>query len=138
MPLRRVFELCQRTLEVGVQEHLIDCPTREQLQYWGDAVWVAQSLWSGWREASFLKFFLECFLRVPLRPDGQICCVFPGQTEQVLLDYSLIPLLGQRFFRGNTGAFYRPRATLNKAVELKNGMMRAAMRMVWSASITKH
>ena len=117
--LKRIFELCQRTLEIGAQEHLIDCPTREQLQYWGDAVWVAQSLWRGWGDGSFLEFFLECFLRVPLRPDGQICCVFPGQTAQVLLDYSLIPLLGQRFFHANTGAFYRPRATLDKALQLK-------------------
>ena len=98
---------------------MIDCPTREQLQYWGDAVWVAQSLWRGWGELSFLKFFLECFLRVPFRSDGQICCVFPGQTSQVLLDYSLIPLLGQRFFHRNTGEFYRPRATLEKALQLK-------------------
>ncbi len=117
--LKRIFDLCRRTLEVGVQEHLIDCPTREQLQYWGDAVFVAQSLWLGWGEASVLRFFLDCFIRVPLRSDGQICCVFPGQTAQVLLDYSLIPLIGQRFWRENTGEFYQPQETLEKSLALK-------------------
>lgn len=117
--LKQIFDLCARTLEVGVQEHLADCPTREQLQYWGDAVFVAQSLWRGWGENSYLRFFLDCFLHVPLRPDGQISCVFPGQTAQVLLDYSLIPLIGQRFWHENTGEFYEPAATLQKALELK-------------------
>ena len=50
--LQQIFALCHRTLEVGVQEHLIDCPTREQAQYWGDALFIAQSSVVGlWRAA---------------------------------------------------------------------------------------
>jgi hypothetical protein len=116
--LQRIFDLCRRTLEVGVQEHLIDCPTREQAQYWGDAVFIAQSWWKGADERSYLEWYLACFLNVPFDENGQISSVYPG-NHTVLLDYSLIPLIGQRFFKENTGAFYQPQATLNKAMQLK-------------------
>ncbi|MBW3637331.1 MAG: hypothetical protein KY445_12860, partial [Armatimonadetes bacterium] len=58
--LQNIFDLCRRTLEVGVQEHLVDCPTREQAQYWGDGVFIAQSLGKGFGEWRYLEWFLEC------------------------------------------------------------------------------
>jgi hypothetical protein len=116
--LQRIFALCRRTLEVGVQEHLIDCPTREQAQYWGDAAFIARSLGIGWGEWSWLRWFLDCFIRAPFRPDGQIGCVFPGEHVS-LVDYSLIPVIAQRFWREATGTFHRPRETLVRALELK-------------------
>jgi hypothetical protein len=116
--LARIFELCRYTLEIGVQEHLIDCPTREQAQYWGDAVFIAQSWWKGGGERSYLTWYLECFLHVPFDENGQISSVYPG-NHTVFPDYSLIPLIGQRFYRENTGAFYRPQETFDKAMQLK-------------------
>jgi hypothetical protein len=116
--LGRVYDLCRSTLEVGLQEHLIDCPTREQTQYWGDAVHIAQSLWLGFGERSYLEWYLEGFLHVPFTEVGQISSTYPG-AHISLLDYSLIPVLGQPFYREHTGAFYRPQATLEKALRLK-------------------
>lgn len=116
--LQAIFDLCRRTLEVGAQEHLIDCPTREQAQYWGDAVFIAQSLWRGFGEESYLRWYLDCFLHVPLNEIGQISSVYPGNHAS-FPDYSLIPLLGQRFIRENTGSFYRVQETCNKALSLK-------------------
>ncbi|HLK57044.1 MAG TPA: hypothetical protein VKU00_10790 [Chthonomonadaceae bacterium] len=116
--LQRIFDLCRRTLEVGVQEHLIDCPTREQAQYWGDALFIAQGLWQGFQEPRYLEWYLECFLRVPFNAAGQISSVYPGE-HAVFLDYSLIPLLGQRLFRQNTGRFYKVDASCEKALALK-------------------
>jgi hypothetical protein len=118
MTLQRIFDLCRHTLEISVQEHLIDCPSREQAQYWGDAVFIAQSLWHGFGETRYMIWFLECFLHVPFNAIGQISCVYPGE-HQTLLDYSLIPLLGQRFFRERTGRFYRVRESCDKALQLK-------------------
>lgn len=117
--LNEISELCRYTLEVGVQEHLIDCPTREQAQYWGDAVFIAQSLWKGADEPRYLQWYLECFLRVPFNKNGQISSVYPGGRHTALLDYSLIPLIGQRFYKQNTGAFHKPQETFEKALRLK-------------------
>jgi hypothetical protein len=116
--LKAIFDLCQRTLEVGTQEHLIDCPTREQAQYWGDAVFIAQSLWRGFGEESYLKWYLDCFLHAPFNEFGQISSVYPGK-HMTFPDYSLIPLLGQRLIRENTGDFYRVHETCDKALRLK-------------------
>jgi len=116
--LRRIFDLCCYTLEVGVQEHLIDCPTREQTQYWGDALHIADSLWVGFGERSYLEWYLEGFLHVPIRDNGQISSTYPGD-HTALLDYSLIPVLGQRLYKAHTGGYYRPTLTLNKALHLK-------------------
>lgn len=115
---REIVEICRRTLQVCAQEHLIDCPTREQTQYWGDGVFIAQSLYRGFGEASYLQFYLECFLRVPFQDDGQISCKYPGQGRQVLLDYSLVPLIGQAYHKANTGAYYKPEETAMKALRL--------------------
>ncbi len=116
--LRQIWELCRDTLRIGVQEHLIDCPTREQTQYWGDALWIAESLWRGFGEPSYMEWYLECFLHVPFRSDGQLSSTYPGQ-HIVLLDYSLIPLLGQKLYRAHTGHYYRPQETLTRALRLK-------------------
>jgi hypothetical protein len=116
--LQQIFDLCRRTLEISVREHLIDCPTREQAQYWGDAVFIAQSLWVGFGEPAYLRWLLECFLHVPFNTAGQISCVYPGE-HQTLLDYSLVPLLGQRFYHEHTGSFYRVHESSQKALRLK-------------------
>jgi hypothetical protein len=116
--LQNIFDLCRCTLEVGVQEHLIDCPTREQAQYWGDAVFIAQSLWQGWDERSYLEWILECFIHAPFRPDGQLSSVYPG-NHHAFPDYSLIPLLGQQFYKKQTGEWYQPQQTFEKAMRLK-------------------
>lgn len=116
--LAAVFALCRYTLEAGAQEHLIDCPTREQTQYWGDAVFIALSLWIGFGEPSYLQWYLESFLHVPFRPDGQIRATYPGTHKSALLDYSLIPLLGQSFHRMLAGEWYKPERTVEKALKI--------------------
>ena len=116
--LQRIFALCAHTLAVGAQEHLIDCPTREQAQYFGDAVFVAQNLWRGFGEPAYLQWYLECFLHAPLNEHGQLNCIYPG-VHTTLLDYTLIPLIGQRFYHENRGVYYKPAETLARALRLK-------------------
>lgn len=116
--LQDILEMCRHTVEIGTQEHLIDCPTREQTQYWGDGLFVAQTLWLGWGERSYLEYFFDSYLHVPLREDGNISAKYPG-AGQVLLDYSLIPVLGQPWYKQHTGSYYKPEETLAKALQVK-------------------
>jgi alpha-L-rhamnosidase len=116
--LQRVYDLCRYTIEVGAQEHLIDCPTREQAQYWGDGLWTAESLWTGFGARAYMEWYLDGYLHVPFRDDGQISSTYPGEHIS-LLDYSLIPLLGQDLYRAHTGAYYRAEETCARALCLK-------------------
>jgi len=116
--LSKIEALCRRTLAVGVQEHLIDCPSREQAQYWGDGVFIAQALSAGFGEPAYLRFYLDAFINVPFTAEGQISSVYPGRHVS-LLDYSLIPLIGQRFHRDAQGCWHRAAETLAKARALK-------------------
>lgn len=116
--LAAVAALCRRTLVLCAQEHLIDCPTREQAQYWGDGVFIAQAIAAGTGDASYLRFYLDGFIAAALTPEGQLPSVYPGR-HVTLLDYSLIPLLAQRFHRAGQGCWHRPAETLAKARALK-------------------
>jgi alpha-L-rhamnosidase len=117
--MKQILDLCSYTLHVGAQEHLIDCPTREQAQYWGDALFIAMSIWKHFGNDAYLKWYLECYIRVPLRPDHQISCTYPGEASQILLDYSLIPVLGQSYYKQEFGVYYKPSETLEKALLIK-------------------
>ncbi len=44
--LNRIWEIGKHTLRIGTQEVQVDCPTREQAAYWGDATWIG--LWTLW------------------------------------------------------------------------------------------
>lgn len=116
--LSRVLAICRQTLEVCAQEHLIDCPSREQTQYWGDGVFIAQSYAVAFGEPAYLRWYLDGFLHVPFKEGGQIASTYPGGHVS-LLDYSLIPLIGQVFHRQNTGTFYKPAETAEKALRIK-------------------
>lgn len=116
--LAAVFTICRHTLEIGSHEHLVDCPTREQTPAFGDGLFAAESIWEGFCEPSFFEWYLEAFIRAPLNEHGLFCGRYPG-TVGYWLDFCLIPLLGQRLYRRRTGAYYKPRATMEKALAVK-------------------
>jgi len=116
--IQKIFELCKYTLEISAQEHLVDCPTREQSQYWGDALFIAESLWKGFSEKKYFNWYLDCYINVPIKENGQISCVYPGEHAS-LLDYSLIPLIGQDIHKKYTGEYYRAKESFDKAMEIK-------------------
>jgi hypothetical protein len=116
--LAAVFTICRHTLEIGSQEHVVDCPTREQTPAFGDGLFAAESIWEGFCEPSYFEWYLEAFIRAPLNDRGLFCGRYPG-TVGYWLDFCLIPLLGQRLYRRRTGAYYKPRATMAKALALK-------------------
>lgn len=93
--LNDIWDLCLHTLRVGVQEGLMDCPTREQAPYLGDANLTGRWLglmsgdWSHWR-----YLIRESFVRQS--PDGLLRdAVFSGQKRS-LVDYNLLAVVGVR------------------------------------------
>jgi hypothetical protein len=93
--LNDVWELCAHTLRVGVQEGLMDCPTREQAPYLGDAnlmgrwIGLLSGDWGHWR-----YLIRESFIRQS--PDGLLRdAVFSG-LRRSLVDYNLLAVIGAR------------------------------------------
>ncbi|MCD6361383.1 MAG: family 78 glycoside hydrolase catalytic domain, partial [Armatimonadetes bacterium] len=100
--LQDIWEIGRHTLEVGSQEVHVDCPTREQAAYWGDACWIG--LWTGWLTGDFshLKYLL--LSAEPAQyPDGQLPASIFSSYDQILFDYTLIFLLGLEAYVDSTG-----------------------------------
>ena len=113
-----MFDLCRYTLEVGVQEHTIDCPTREQSPAFADSLGISHGVWLGFGDNSYFIWYLEAFIRAPFNEAGLFCGRYPSTTGY-WLDFCLLPMLGQRIYRDRTGEYYRPEATLRKGLDLK-------------------
>lgn len=116
--LDAILDICKHTLEISAQELLIDCPTREQSPAWADSLHVAKSLWKGYGEQGYLNWYLEAYLHAPLDEHGQISGRYPT-TGRIWLDFTLIPMLGQLFYRTETGRYYKPDQTIDKTLQLK-------------------
>lgn len=109
--LGEVFSLCARTVRVGTQESLMDCPTREQASYVGDgnpnARWISRLTgdFSFWR-----RLILETF--AVQREDGQIKTVTFSGERIILIDYSLLAVVGVRDYVLETGDVETARSVL--------------------------
>ncbi len=116
--LDAILDICRNTLEISSQELLVDCPTREQSPAWADSLHIAKSLWKGYGEQGYLNWYLEAYIHAPLDEHGQISGRYPT-TGRIWLDFTLIPMLGQLFYQNQTGRYYKPDQTINKALQLK-------------------
>jgi hypothetical protein len=97
-----IHAICQRTICVGSQESLMDCPTREQAAYVGDGLPVAK--WIGrltgdWRY--YKDMIIEQFRRQA--PNGLIRSTLYSWRDDTLVDYNLIAILGLRDYLKITG-----------------------------------
>ncbi|MFI3141287.1 MAG: family 78 glycoside hydrolase catalytic domain [Clostridia bacterium] len=83
-----IWSLCSNTIKYGVQEILMDCPTREKGQYLGDATIsaIAQSILT--QDATFMKKVLMDFARTSFVSTG-LLAVSSCSFMQELADYSL-------------------------------------------------
>jgi len=100
--LKRIAELCLRTLRVGTQECLIDCPTREQAPYLGDSHlagrWIGE-LTGDYRHWRYI--LAEAFERQS--PEGLLRdAPFTGVTH-ALIDYTLLTVCAVRDYLVCTG-----------------------------------
>lgn len=105
--LKRIWAIGRHTMQVGTQEVQVDCPTREQAAYWGDAVWIG--LWTLWMtgDCNHLKHLL--LSAEPAQyPDGQLPASIFSSLDQILFDYTLIMPWGLHAWWQNTGDLSLP------------------------------
>lgn len=100
--LNRIWSLCQRTLRIGTQEGLMDCPTREQACYIGDGHPVAR--WIGQQTGDFRHWrylVREQFARQAA--NGLIRSTPFSWRDDTLIDYTLLAIINTRDYLRFTG-----------------------------------
>lgn len=100
--LSPLWELCRRTLAVGTQESLMDCPTREQAAYLGDGHPVARWITHLTGDVRFWKYLVTEQFRRPAANGLIRSTVFSGQND-TLIDYNLLAIIGTRDYHDATG-----------------------------------
>ncbi|QDU35264.1 Bacterial alpha-L-rhamnosidase [Poriferisphaera corsica] len=87
----QIFDLCKRTLRMGTQEALLDCPSREQATYIGDGHYVAHHIAQAtgdiryWTDLINQQFHRQA-------PNGLIrSSIYSGRND-TLLDYNLLAI----------------------------------------------
>ncbi len=105
--IERIWEVSRHTIEVGTQEVQVDCPTREQAAYWGDAIWIG--LWTLWLtgDASHMKHLLLSAEEAQYE-DGQLPASIFSSLDQILFDYTLIMPWGLYAYWWHTGDLLVP------------------------------
>jgi len=87
--LQQVWDVTKHTLEVGTQEVHVDCPTREQAAYWGDAAWIGMWTLAMTGDCTHLRHLLLSAEPAQYK-DGQLPASIFSSLDQILLDYTLI------------------------------------------------
>ncbi len=94
-----VWKLCENTLHYGVQETLIDCPTREKGEYLGDAVISALAYFYLTGDAEMYRHTLIDFADTA-HFDAGLLAVGSCSYWQEIADFSLLfPLFLWNYFR---------------------------------------
>lgn len=101
--INAVWRMCERTVRVGIPgEGLVDCPTREQSPYVGDANLVAN--WIGRLTGDYAHW--RYIVRETFASQGRSglvkTIIFSG-IGHVLLDYELLAVIGARDYLRVTG-----------------------------------
>jgi len=100
--LNGVWKLCERSIRVGTQEGLMDCPTREQASYVGDGHPVARWIGMLSGDYSYWRYLVtESFAR-QARSGLIRTSVFSG-TKRSLIDYVLLAVIGTLDYLRHTG-----------------------------------
>lgn len=97
-----IHTICQRTICVGTQEALMDCPTREQAAYIGDGLPVAKWIYQLTGDSRFFRdLIIEQFRRQS--NSGLVRSTPFSWRDDTLIDYNLIAILGTRDYLQLTG-----------------------------------
>lgn len=106
--LERIWEIGVHTLRGGTQEVQVDCPTREQAAYWGDAAWIGLWTLALTGDASHLRHLLLA-AEAAQYDDGQLPASIFSSLGQILFDYTLIFPWALREWWWHTGDLALPR-----------------------------
>lgn len=109
----RLYKVSTHTLEISTQEVQVDCPTREQAPYFGDAVWTG--LWTAWLtgDSSHLRHLLWLGRTCQLENGLLYGTPLTGLGHaHMMWDYSLIYIWGVRMLHDYSGDVEELRASL--------------------------
>lgn len=116
--LTSLWALSRRTLAVGTQEGLMDCPTREQAAYIGDghpvARWIAQLT----GDTRYWTYLVTEQFRRPATNGLIRSTVFSGM-DGTLIDYNLLAIIGTRDYHDYT----RDDATVCGCLDVCDGIL---------------
>ncbi len=90
--INQIWDISVNAVKLCSQDLLIDCPTREQAQYWGDLVTAAPVLAYAFGDTKYFREALRQAFQAQLE-DGLIVSNFPSTFDRVLYDYSLLPVI---------------------------------------------
>ncbi|HAI11920.1 MAG TPA: hypothetical protein DCM28_09465 [Phycisphaerales bacterium] len=100
--LNDIHKVCERTIRIGTQEALMDCPTREQAAYVGDGLPVAKWIYQLTGDARYFRdLVIEQFRRQS--EQGLIRSTPYSWRDDTLVDYNLIAILGTLDYLQLTG-----------------------------------
>lgn len=78
-----VFRLCRDTLEYGVRDSVIDCPTREKGQYFGDGFYITLSHYALTGDLTLMrKLIADAFLSCRIEP-GMLAYAPSSRTDEI-------------------------------------------------------
>ena len=118
--LESIGRLCERTIMIGAQELLVDCPTREQSPAWVDSLIVSVGILNRFADPSYLLWYLEAYLKAPLNEHGLFHARYPSTlSKSYWLDFCLVAIQGQYFYWRAVGRYYKPRESLARGLEVK-------------------
>lgn len=113
--LNRIFEICCRAVECSCFDAIVDCPWREQAQWFGDTVYTSTALHNLCSDHSLFARAIRQATQQPLT-DGLVHAVYPGVGWNLVLPfYSLMWVSAfQRHYRmtGDTALFNECRNTI--------------------------
>lgn len=99
---KKVFALCCQTLQYGLQEGYLDCPSREKGQYFGDGVWSAMThiVLTG-DTRLYKKFIQNAFETMKIAEGGT--AQGPCALIQKIAEYPLMAAISLRYYQRLTG-----------------------------------
>lgn len=109
-----LFELSVRTLKLGCQEGLVDCPTREQSMYVGDGHPMARWVHTLTGDVSYWRRLVTQQFARPA-PNGLIRSTVFSSGAQMLLDYNLLAVSSLHDYATATGDYATVRQLLPQA-----------------------
>lgn len=106
--LNQLFQICERSLRVGTQECMMDCPTREQTLYVGDGILTGDWLARLTGDVRHWRYLLAETFEAQ-SPEGLIKTTTFSGRNYLLIDYELWAVIGVRDYLREVGDLDRVR-----------------------------
>ncbi len=87
--LQRIWQLCEHTQRCCMMDAYVDCPWREQAQWWGDAIVQARNTFTLADDSRLLARGLR-IIGGRQTPNGLTYAIAPSDQLTILPDYSLV------------------------------------------------